>query len=72
MQNLNNTYPKQPDPNVDYGEPNLPECTCGECGLVWETEDIDDMGRCGECRPVQATVDRYPYHTDGFSIGVKK
>lgn len=50
MQNLNNTYPKQPDPNVDYGEPNLPECTCGECELVWETEDIDDMGRCGECR----------------------
>jgi len=50
MQNLNNTYPKQPDPNVDYGEPNLPECTCGECGLVWETDDIDDMGRCGECR----------------------
>jgi hypothetical protein len=49
MQNLK-PYPKQPDPNVDYGEPNLPECTCGECGLVWETEDIDDMGRCGECR----------------------
>jgi len=47
-------YPKLPDPNVDYGEPNLPECTCGECELVWETEDIDDMGRCGECRPVQA------------------
>jgi hypothetical protein len=53
-QNLNNTYPKLADPNVDYGEPNLPECTCGECGLVWETDDIDDMGRCGECRPVQA------------------
>ena len=52
-QNLDNTYPKQPDPNVDYGEPNLPECTCGECDLVWETEDIDDMGRCPNCRPVQ-------------------
>jgi hypothetical protein len=49
-QNLDNNYPKQPDPNVDYGEPNLPECTCGECGLVWETDDIDDMGRCPECR----------------------
>ena len=47
-------YPKQADPSIDYGEPNLPECTCGECGLVWETDDIDDMGRCGECRPVQA------------------
>ena len=43
-------YPKLADPSIDYGEPNLPECTCGECGLVWETDDIDDMGRCGECR----------------------
>jgi hypothetical protein len=53
MQNLK-PYPKQPDPNVDYGESGLRECTCGECGLVWETEDIDDMGRCPNCRPVQA------------------
>lgn len=49
-QNLDNNYPKLPDPNVDYGESGLPECTCGECELVWETEDIDDMGRCLECR----------------------
>lgn len=52
-QNLDNNYPKQPDPNVDYGESGLPECTCGECELVWETKDIDDMGRCPNCRPVE-------------------
>lgn len=49
-QNLDNKYPKLADPSIDYGEPNLPECTCGECELVWETDDIDDMGRCPECR----------------------
>lgn len=49
-QNLDNNYPKLADPSIDYGEPNLPECTCGECELVWKTEDIDDMGRCPECR----------------------
>ena len=49
MQNLK-PYPKLADPSIDYGEPNLPECTCGECELVWKTDDIDDMGRCGECR----------------------
>ena len=49
-QNLDNNYPKLPDQNVDYGESGLPECTCGECKLVWKTEDIDDMGRCPECR----------------------
>lgn len=49
-QNLDNNYPKLPDPSIDYGESGLPECTCGECELVWKTEDIDDMGRCPECR----------------------
>ena len=46
-------YPKPPDPEVDYGEPGLPECTCAECNQVWLKEDLDDMGRCIECRPVE-------------------
>jgi hypothetical protein len=58
-QNLDNNYPKLPDPSIDYGEPNLPECTCGECELVWKTEDIDHMGRCPNCRHVQDNDEWY-------------
>lgn len=46
-------YPKPADPSIDYGEPGLPECTCSECNQVWLKDDLDDMGRCIECRPVE-------------------
>ena len=44
-------YPHQPDPNIDYGEPNRIDCTCAECEQVWLKEDFDDKGVCPVCRP---------------------
>jgi len=47
------TYPHQPDPSIDYGEPNRPDSTCAECGQVWLVEDIDINGVAPCCRPVE-------------------
>jgi len=65
-------YPHPPDPNQDYGEPGLPECTCVECEQVWLKEDLDDMGHCIECRPVEDLDHAVREWWDGMTRGCEK
>ena len=65
-------YPKKPDPSIDYGEPGLPECTCSECNQVWLRDDLDDMGRCVECRPVEELDEEDAKWWDKFQASVER
>lgn len=65
-------YPHPPDLNQDYGEPGRIDSTCAECEQVWLKEDLDDMGRCIECRPVEDLDDADREWWDSMTMGCEK